>query len=393
MTDLFDEQFGTEETPATQSPGGRRRAARRRAVQRRAQRRRNAVTFVVMVAAIALLVGGAFVLIRPYFDGDPDPTVTDFEGPGSGEVEVMVNDGDTGTDIGHTLVEANVVATVGAFTEAYNNNPQATQIQAGRYHLREEMAAVEAVQALLDPASRADLTVTIPEGWRATQVYERVSARLEVPLEDVDEAAEDVAQNHLPPEADGEIEGWLFASTYTAEPDSDPVDLLVQMVERTVQALEQRELPEDDWHDTLTIASILELEVNNPDHWGRVARVVENRLDGCSGDGTLGMDTTYAYGLNKNAWEITRSEWQEHHPYNTRRVPGLPPTPIGAPGEPAIDAVMDPPEGNWCYFVTVNPDTGETRFTDDIDEHRENQQEYRDWLDQQDNGEDEDGED
>ncbi|MGC0250773.1 endolytic transglycosylase MltG [Pseudactinotalea sp. Z1748] len=394
MTDLFDEQFGTEETPAAATSTGQRRASRERAAKRRAQRRRNAITFVVMVASIALLLGGAFVLIRPLFQGSPEePEVTDFPGPGSGEVEVVVNTGDTGTDIGRTLVEANVVATVGAFTEAYNNNPQAVQIQAGTYTLREEMAAVDAVQALLDPGSRADLTVTIPEGWRATQIYERVAARLEVPLEDVEAAAEEFAASELPDAAEGEIEGWLFASTYTVETDTEPAELLQQMVDLTVRQLEEREVPEDEWQDTLIIASILELEVNNPEHWGQVARVVENRLAGCSGDGTLGMDTTYAYGLNKPAWEITRSEWQEDHPYNTRRVAGLPPTPIGAPGEPAIEAVLNPPEGEWCYFVTVNPNTGETRFTDDIDEHRQNQELYREWLAQQDGDEDEDGED
>ncbi|MGC0271548.1 endolytic transglycosylase MltG [Pseudactinotalea sp. Z1739] len=394
MTDLFDEQFGTEETPAAETSTGQRRASRERAAKRRAQRRRNAITFVVMVASIALLLGGAFVLIRPLFQGSPEePEVTDFPGPGSGEVEVVVNTGDTGTDIGRTLVEANVVATVGAFTEAYNNNPQAVQIQAGTYTMREEMASVDAVQALLDPGSRADLTVTIPEGWRATQIYERVAARLEVPLEDVEVAAEEFAAAELPDAAEGEIEGWLFASTYTVETDTEPAELLQQMVDLTVRQLEEREVPEDEWQDTLIIASILELEVNNPEHWGQVARVVENRLAGCSGDGTLGMDTTYAYGLNKPAWEITRSEWQEDHPYNTRRVAGLPPTPIGAPGEPAIDAVLNPPEGDWCYFVTVNPNTGETRFTDDIDEHRQNQELYREWLAQQDGDEDEDGED
>lgn len=394
MTDLFDEQFAAEEDAAADELGGRRSAARARAARRRAQRRRNAITFVVMVSAIALLVGGAWVLIRPMFDEAPEPTVDDYSGPGHGEVVVTVNSGDSGTDIGHTLVDANVVASVSAFTEAYRNNPQSTQIQAGRYELQEEMAAVDAVQALLDPASRADLTVTIPEGWRATQVYERISARLEIPVEEVEEAAEEVSENYLPEAAEGEIEGWLFASTYTVEEDTDPADLLEQMVDLTVEGLEDRDIPEEDWQETLITASILELEVDNPDHWGQVARVVENRLQGCSGDGTIGMDTTYAYGLNKPAWEITQSEWQEHHPYNTRRVPGLPPTPISSPGQPAMDAVADPPEGDWCYFVTVNPDTGETRFTDDIEEHRENQQEYREWLAAQ-NGEEgaEDGED
>jgi len=136
VTDLFDEQFAAEEDAAADELGGRRSAARARAARRRAQRRRNAITFVVMVSAIALLVGGAWVLIRPMFDEAPEPTVDDYSGPGHGEVVVTVNSGDSGTDIGHTLVDANVVASVSAFTEAYRNNPQSTQIQAGRYELQ-----------------------------------------------------------------------------------------------------------------------------------------------------------------------------------------------------------------------------------------------------------------
>lgn len=385
MTDLFGEEFSDASVEAPERAVERRREARRRAQERRVQRRRNLITFVVMVGSMALLIGGAIVLIRPMFT-DRDPSgepVTDYPGPGSGEVEVVVNPGDTGADIGNTLVAADVVASVSAFTQAYTNNPQATQIQAGTYNLPQQIPAVDAVQALLDPDSRSDLTVTIPEGWRASQIYERVAARLDVPLDEVEDAADTLAAEDLPEEAEGEIEGWLFASTYTVQPDATADEVLHTMLDQTIAELERLEVPTEEWHEVLTTASILELEVNDEEHWGQVARVIENRLAGCSDDGTLGMDTTYAYALNKPAWEITRSEWQEDHPYNTRRVPGLPPTPIGSAGVPAIQAVLDPPEGNWCYFVTVNPDTGETRFTDDIDEHYENQELYRDWLAEQ----------
>jgi len=383
VTDLFEDEFGRP--PAEDPEGGmeHRRAVRRRAQQRKAQqRRRNVITFVVMLAAMALLIGGAIVLIRPMLIADeaPEETITDYPGPGSGEVEVIINPGDSGGQIGQTLVDADVVATVPAFTQAYNNNQQATQIQAGTYTLQEEMAAVDAVQALLDPASRSDLTVTIPEGWRASQIYERIAARLDVPVSDVEESAAEVTSDSLPDEADGEIEGWLFASTYTIESDGTAEEILEQMVQRTEEVLEDREVDPQDWHELLVRASIVEAEVFTDEDRGRVATVLDNRIAGCSDDGFHGMDTTLAYALEKPAYEITQSEWGTDHPYNGRTRAGLPPTPIGSPSAESIDAVLDPPEGDWCYFVTVDPDSGETRFTADIDEHYQNQQEYRDWL-------------
>jgi UPF0755 protein len=58
---------------------------------------------------------------------------------------------------------------------------------------------------------------------------------------------------------------------------------------------------------------------------------------------------------------------------------GLPPTPIGSPGDTAINAVLNPAEGDWQYFVTINLDTGETLFANTLEEHNENVQLLREW--------------
>lgn len=385
MTDLFDHPREVADDAATEkSTSSRRAAERRRRAKRRAQRRRNAISFVVMLIALALLVGGAWVLVRPLLTPDDGPTtVSDYPGPGHGEVQVVIEDGASGGQIAETLVDANVVATSGAFISAFNANPDSASIQPGTYALQEEMRAADAVRALLDPASRADMTITVPEGVRATDIYERIATQLQVDVEDVQEAADEVAADYLPEEADGNIEGWLQASTYNIHPDDTPRSILETMVDRTVATLDELEVPADERQDTLNIASIIEAEVVLPEDRGKVARVVENRLAGCSGDGTIGMDSTLAYGLGVPAAEITKDQWDDASlPYNTREVPGLPPTPINSPGEASIEAALDPPAGDWCYFVTVNLDTGETRFTDDPQEHQHNRQLLREWMDE-----------
>lgn len=382
MTDLFSES----EVESGSTSGGRgtsARAARKRAHKRRRQRRRNLLTFTVMIVALALLVGGAWVLVRPLLSGGGATTaaITDYPGPGNGEADVVVAPGDSGSDIGVALVEADVVASVDAFTAAYTANPDATAIQAGQYTLPLQMRASDAVAALLDPGNRSDLRVTIPEGWRAAQIYARVAEVLEVPTEEVEQAAGDV---ELPDAAGGEIEGWLFATTYSLAPDATPTSVLQQMVDQTESVLARLDVPADAQEDTINAASIVEAEVFDPDDRGQVARVIENRIEGCSRDGYLGMDSTLQYGLGMSQSEITAEGlWNDPHPYNGRQNAGLPPTPINSPSEASIAAVVSPPAGDWCYFVTVNLETGETKFTADYSEFQVFRQEYRDWVAEQ----------
>ena len=77
----------------------------------------------------------------------------------------------------------------------------------------------------------------------------------------------------------------------------------------------------------------------------------------------LQLDSTVLYGLGKFGIIASDAELTSPSPYNTYRHTGLPPGPIDNPGDAAIKAVLHPSPGNWLYFVTVNPKTGETRFT------------------------------
>lgn len=382
MTDLFhdsDSDIGSEDHP--DSPARSERAERRRRAKRRAQRQRTLFTFVVMVLGLALLVVAALVFVRPLLSGDGDDTSagpTDYPGPGSGSATVVVSPGDSGAAIGQTLVDADVVATVQAFVAAYNANTEAAGIQPGTYTLMQQMRAVDAVEALLNPASRSDAAITVPEGWRASQIYARLAEKLEVDAADVEAAAAEVS---LPEEADGAIEGWLFPSTYTLAEDAQPVDVLQQMVDMTITVLERNEIPAESWHDVIIKASIVEREVSREDDRPYVAQVIENRLDKCNDSGRLEMDSTLAYELEKPASEITQTEWATDSPYNTRTIVGLPPTAIASPGESAIVAAANPPAGDYCYFVTVNLDTGETKFTGDYEEFLALKEEYNEWRD------------
>ena len=92
-------------------------------------------------------------------------------------------------------------------------------------------------------------------------------------------------------------------------------------------------------------------------------------LEGDETGGLLQIDATVNYAFGRDlGLSLTEEDLDVDSPYNTRKVPGLPPGPIESPGDAAIEAATNPADGDWLYYVTVNLDTGETKFTGDYDE-------------------------
>lgn len=370
MSHLGDDIFEEE-------PESRTRAQRRR--RDTADPRRGGAGCLAMVLATALVLGAvvfAFGSLRSLIPGGSEST--DFDGPGHGQVEVEVTSGASGAQIGEILVEAGVVKSTSSFTQVAAAQPEeAAKIQPGTYEMLKEMKASEAFDRLLDPANRSARGVTIPEGkWRA-EIYEKLSEATDTPVADY-EKAEKSNQLKLPPEAKDSVEGWLFPSTYEFADDASAVQQLNRMISMTTAELEEAEVPKDKWERTLTIASIVEGESGAADR-GKVARVIENRLDDPTGPtrGLLQMDSTIHYMLQKRGTITTSDKEREtDNPYNTYQNTGLPPGPINNPGAAAIEAAGNPVKGDWFFFVTVDNDTGETKFATTQKEHDRNVQEW-----------------
>lgn len=379
MSDLFLGTLSQHEAEHP-IPTRRSRSARdgkaRRSRQRRNRRRRS---FLVVLLALALLVGGGYVVkefVGGWFTGG-EKTVTDFPGPGHDSAQVVVSSGDTGSAMASTLVDAGVVATVKAFTTAFAANPVASSIQPGTYQLKLEMRASDAVEALLDPANLVSTKVTIPEGFTAKKTFARLSEQTGIALEEFEAAAADPAAIGLPAEAGGNVEGWLSPLTYTIAPDESAAAILSTMIAGTVRTLDELGVPAADRQTVLIKASITEQEVSFTEEYAKVVRVIDNRL---ATGMPLGMDTINAYGLGKSAMDLVASDFAIDDPYNARKYTGLPPTPIGNPGAEAINAALHPADGDWLYFITVDLDTGETIFTASYDEFLVYKAQYQQWL-------------
>ena len=386
MSDLFG-----NDDDANDGEGTRRRE--RRGSQRGSQssaatprRRRSIGSFLVMVLILGGLgAGGWFLVAKPLLEPDPAPTsMTDYPGPGQGEVTVAIPPGSTGSDIALVLKDAGVVATADAFTKAYNANSAAVSIQPGSYKLEMEMKASDAVAALLDSSRRADSKITVVEGWRASQIYQKVADVLGVPLADVEAAAHDYPAFGLdgPPNTNPDVidpmEGWFFPATYVALPSDTPATVLKQMYDKMISTLDSAGVAPENRLDVLTVASIAQIEVHNDDEFGMVARVIANRLlPGNEHASRLGMDSTIAYAMNLPADQIDHSV---DHPYNTRTRTGYPPSPISSPGLPAIQGAASAPEGDWQYFIAVDLCSNVTQFTQTLPEHQALQADSREWF-------------
>ena len=361
-----------------------RRQRRMEKVQRRQRKRRRhwltSLVIVITLAAVGVLGYKAIGIMR---DASAQAThAEDYKGEGEGEVTVTIPEGASGADIGDILQSKGVVASGKAFTNAAKNNPKGNTIQPGTYKLKKKMSANAALQALLDPETKGDHTLTVSAGNTKDIIKDRLKQVSNFTDEQIEAAYADTAAIGLPAEAGGNVEGWLAPGTYDVTESATPTDLVKQMVSRTMTQLSNLKVPKENYHVVLTKASIVEREVP-PKYYGQAARVIENRLAQVDGEtqGKLQMDSTVLYGLGRSGGIPAPEEATDpNNQYNTYVHPGLPPGPIGSPSEDAIKAVLNPPAGSWLYFVTVNLDTGETLFSSTSEEQAANTKKLNDYC-------------
>ena len=369
---------------AKDKPKSRRQRRMEKVERRQRKRRRHWLTSLVIVITLVAVGVLGYKAIGIMRDASAQAThAEDYKGEGEGEVTVTIPEGASGADIGDILQSKGVVASGKAFTNAAKNNPKGTTIQPGTYKLKKKMSASSALQALLDPESKGDHTLTVIAGSTRQSVKERLKKVGNFTDEQIEAAYADSAAIGLPAEAGGNVEGWLAPGTYDITENATPKDLIKKMVSQTVTRLKELKVPKEDYQKVLTKASIVEREVNKEQYYGQVARVIENRLTQTDGEthGLLQMDSTVQYGLGHDGGIPSEAETQDaNNPYNTYVHQGLPPGPIGNPNEAAIKAVLNPPAGSWLYFVTVDLKTGETLFASTNEEQKTNTKKLSDYC-------------
>jgi len=339
--------------------------------------------FAGVALAILVLSGtGVWLLWNEYgtriADYFAQEEVPNFEGGGAEPaIEIVVNPGDIGETVARNLAEAGVTASFEAVYEVLLQDATIT-FQPGTYRLLTGMSADSAIAALRDPNNRIQIEILITEGVTLQRALETIAEKASLPLDSLTEAVGDPSLYGVNPD-NGSLEGYLFPATYTFEPGATAGDIVARMVEEMKSRLESAGVAEEDWHETLTLAALIQREARFDEDFYRVARVFTNRLDinmPLQSDATV----TYWTGKYESVGTSDADRADGGNPFNTYVYTGLPPGPISLPGELAINAALEPADGNWLYFVAVDLRTGETVFSDTYQQHLRAVEQWLSWC-------------
>jgi peptidoglycan lytic transglycosylase G len=362
--DYADEQprRGRAARRAASSGGGSRRGPKGPRGPRRRRLRWIAPLAALLVILIPLGIGGSYVY--SFYMSKYHPA--DYSGPGTGQLVVQVPSGASPTSLGPELARLGVVASARAFVLAAEHSSNPNGLLPGFYGMHEHMKASLAYALLLNPANLVQVKITIPEGWRLSQIVAYLGAKSGIPASNYQKVLADPAELHLPAYAGGKPEGYLFPATYEVVPHETALGVLTTMVREFEQQAAQLNLPaaakkaQLSQGQVVIMASLVEAEGGKISDYPKIARVIYNRL---AQHIPLQLDSTVLYGLNTYGIIANDQQLTSTSPYNTYKYKGLTPGPIDSPGAAAIQAVLNPAPGNWIYFVTVNPKTKETLFT------------------------------
>jgi UPF0755 protein len=345
---------------------------------------RNGLACLVVAAVLAGGLGTVgyfgYQFLRGQFGEAPD-----FSGTGVPEtVEVTIPKGAGGYEIGGILKERGVVKSVEAFVAAQTKNPKGGTIQDGVYLLKKEQSAESAVESMLNPASRNNLT--IPEGTRNAAVYTSIDKKLKLKPGTTESVAEakadslglpDWAKNHE--DVKDPLEGFLFPAAYPVSQGDKPEAILKKMVTRANQEYEKAGLEskakglglENPW-ELLTLASLVQVEGKTEDDFRKMSEVVYNRLkpENTETNQLLQFDSAFNYLKGQSKIDISEDEINSNQdPYNTYVHRGLTPGPISNPGNEALTAALNPTDDGWLYFVATDG-MNKTEFAKTLAEHQ-----------------------
>lgn len=283
---------------------------------------------------------------------------------------VFVQPGSTLIELSEHLEKEGIIKNAFVFQLYMRLNGYQSRVQAGSYVLSPSQSVAD-IAAYLVKGKVDALRITLVPG----QTLPEIRAALEqygYASHEIDEALSRTYSHPLlaskPSNAD--LEGYIYPETYELSGDGDVSRLFIQSFDAFYEQIKASNIEQKlvekklSLHQAITLSSIIQKEVSDPDDQRRVAQVFLKRL---SEGIQLGSDVTFIYGAKKLG---VPPSVNLDSPYNTRKYPGLPPGPISNFNLSALQSVADPAPGDYLYFVADVK--GVTYFSRTLDEHEEN---------------------
>jgi UPF0755 protein len=319
------------------------------------------VLAVIAVLLVSFII--AAFAVRNYYFNALEP-VSD-----SQEVKIVnIESGTPATEIGTMLQSQGLIKSATAFQWYIRTNNLRDKMQAGTYALRPSMSVQQIVDVLVSGTVKSDLLTILP-GQRLDQVRQTFINAGYSP-ESVDAALDPAQYAGHPALADkpagASLEGFLYPDSYQKDANTDPKAIigesLDEMADHLTPGIRASFAKQGlSVFQGVILASMVEKEVSKPSDRKQVAQVFLSRLNQ---DMLLGSDVTAYYGAIVAGKE---SSVLYDSPYNTRLHKGLPVGPISNASESSLQAVAEPANTNWLYFVAG--DDGITYFSKTLEEH------------------------
>lgn len=300
---------------------------------------------------------------------------------------IEIPEGADGKAVATILEEQDIVDSAGRYLMYGRFDSAVSRARAGSYQIRPGTNFREIARMLALGPARTEVQITIIEGETVDALVDQMEADHKIDPADtvrvigrsLDRVPFDLALRDTYPflanlPRDRSLEGYLFPNTYRVWADQLPEGLIAKQLDEFSKRFSAAKpgtasAPLKDLDDVIILASIVQDEVRSNDDMRTVAGIFLNRLrDGMA----LQSDATLNYLTGSGRSRATTRDLSIDSPWNTYKYRGLPPSPIGNPGETAIKAVLDPEVSEYRYFLTDKE--GKTYYARTLEEHVANRQ-------------------
>ena len=340
------------------------------------------VAFIIILGSLLVLGGfvGAYAL---FFALPVQPLQNPMERTDtSASLLIEVNRGESLQKIARKLESAQLIRQTSFFVFFARVLGYGNKLKVGEYELNASLTGQQILE-ILSSGRSYQRQVTIPEGWNIFEIAQLLVEKKLAPSakEFIDYVRDRQVTYSLLGEQRRSVEGYLFPNTYSYTRETSFQELVRIMVSESLKSYESlsAKYPKPTHlgrHEIFTLASIVEKETGAPEERPRIASVFLNRLKKGM---KLQTDPTVIYGIADRTGEliqnIRKSDLLEPTDFNTYTNPGLPPGPIANPGSLALEAVFNPENTSYLFFVSQNE--GRHFFSETYQEHLKAVQKYQ----------------
>lgn len=324
--------------------------------------------FAVIICFVVLVV----LFFAPLFA----PTISEKK-----EFTIFITKEVTRKDVSQILKKNGLIHSIIPFDIYINGVFGQREFVKGEYRIFTPITAASLAKLLMQGPGFQERSITIIEGWNRKDIARYLAHENIISEKDFLDATHTVEPfsdiaviSHKPKNVD--MEGYLFPDTYRIFEHATAEDIIRKMITNLDSQITQEMMNEiishgQTVHEMLTLASIIEREVQSDSDRALVADLLYRRLKTGM---PLQVDSTISFITGKQESRSSLTDLQIDSPYNTYKYKGLPPGPIANPGLSSIRAVVYPKSNEYLFFLTT-PE-GEVKYARTYQEHLENKRKY-----------------